>query len=257
MWVCGHIRSWPDQNWQNNRAQICHGPNGNMPDENTTNENVMNETMAARDMPNEWPHEPHTHCSGCVVLCQDLNPCKPQVNTHQPMTHKPKTRQPTTCQTKTHQTMRAQTATHQTAMHPASGHMNHTPTAADPEPPEMTQSQRVAPGTTHPLWQVCGTMQVDVWFYVSTTHKVKIHQMRTNEMDTCQMNPPETTTPPTKAPTGMTKDHPPNQDNATPTCMSLTHLHSSEPTMNHQAKAHPMNTMTPPNEHHNSAKQTP
>ncbi|KAF9510529.1 hypothetical protein BS47DRAFT_1364518 [Hydnum rufescens UP504] len=156
-------------------------------------------------------------------------------------------------------------------MRPTSGHMNHTPTAADPKPPETTRSQRVAPGTTHPLRQVCGTMQdthanrtsavVDVRLYVSTTHKVKIHQMRMNEMDTHQMNPPlkhppkhrrDDEGPPTKSRQCDTNPHEPH----TLVCGGFL-WHSSEPTMNHQAKARPMNTMTLPNEHHDPTKRTP
>ncbi|KAF9513469.1 hypothetical protein BS47DRAFT_1362447 [Hydnum rufescens UP504] len=40
------------------------GPNGNMLDKNTTNETMQPGTRPMSD------HEPHTCCSGCVVLCK-------------------------------------------------------------------------------------------------------------------------------------------------------------------------------------------
>ncbi|KAF9517881.1 hypothetical protein BS47DRAFT_1359393 [Hydnum rufescens UP504] len=66
----------------NTHARTPANPNNNVQDNTTDNNmpNVTDDGVTDDNVPNEWPKEPHTHCSGCVVLYKEphtlLQQCK-------------------------------------------------------------------------------------------------------------------------------------------------------------------------------------
>ncbi|KAF9515792.1 hypothetical protein BS47DRAFT_1360754 [Hydnum rufescens UP504] len=84
----------PDDNQSNEHRPNDHRPNGTPP-----HENLLSETLPSETLPNEKLNEPHTHCSGCVVLYKVSYPLNHILKAHHmtpslPLHINPRERQP-------------------------------------------------------------------------------------------------------------------------------------------------------------------